>query len=265
MKVLLTNDDGVMSPGLGTMAKLLAYKGLLHAVIAPDRDRSGIGHAITVSAPVRLQPLEPGMFAQGVTGYSCDGTPTDCVTLGLDLMVPNADFVVSGINQGPNLGDDVTYSGTACAAMEGVILGRPAIAVSLCSKSSDTAHHNMTAAIAAMAVLEYIEKEGLPKGILLNINVPNEPIRNIKGFKLTKQGVRRYRDKFMVQKDPHGRDYYWIAGKIEDTHEEGSDVTAVADGYVSVTPIKMDMTGYELLAQMREGGVEGKLSASIKQ
>ena len=265
MKVLLTNDDGVMSPGLGTMAKLLAYKGLLSAVIAPDRDRSGIGHAITMSSPVRLQPLEPGMFAQGVTGYSCDGTPTDCVTLGLDLMVPSTDMVVSGINQGPNLGDDVTYSGTVCAAMEGVILGRPAIAVSLCSKRDDTAYHNMTAAIAAMAVLEYIMKAGLPKGVLLNINVPNEPIRNIKGFKLTKQGVRRYRDKFMVQKDPHGRDYYWIAGKIEDTHEDGSDVTAISEGYVSVTPIKTDMTDYSLLEGMRADSVEDKLLASIKQ
>ena len=265
MKVLLTNDDGVMSTGLGTMAKLLAYKGLLTAVIAPDRDRSGVGHAITVSSPVRLQPLEPVTFAQGVTAYSCDGTPTDCVTLGLDLMVPNADFVVSGINQGPNLGDDVTYSGTVCAAMEGVILGRPAIAVSLCSKREDSAHHNMSAAIAAMAVLEYIEKTGLPKGVLLNINVPNEPIRSIKGFKITKQGVRRYRDKFVVQKDPHGRDYYWIAGKIEDTHEEGSDVTAVAEGYVSVTPIMMDMTCFDLLQSMRESGAEERLSSTIRQ
>lgn len=264
MKILLTNDDGVISTGIQMMSKLLADKGLLSAVVAPDRERSGTGHSITVGHPVRVYPLDPGMFAADVSAYSCDGTPTDCVNIALDLLFPQTDFVVSGINQGPNMGDDVTYSGTVCAAMEGVILGRPSIAVSLACKPGDSFRHNMTAALATMSIVNYIEKNPLPAGVLLNINVPNEFIRNIKGFKLTRRGTRKYKDKFTIMKDPHGKDCYWIAGRIEDKMEEGTDVTAVAEGYVSVTPIHIDMTSYDTLGEMQIKGVEDQLNESLK-
>ena len=263
MKILLTNDDGVISAGIQTMSRPLADKGWLTAIVAPDRERSGMGHAITVGHPVRVHPLDPGMFAPGVSAYSCDGTPTDCVTIGLDLLFQQADFVVSGINQGPNMGDDITYSGTVCAAMEGVILGRPSVAISLACKPEDRFRHNTTAALAAMTVLNYIEEAGLPKDVLLNVNVPNELIRNIKGFKVTRRGIRKYRDKFTCMKDPRGKDCYWIAGRIEDKLQEGTDVTAVADGYVSVTPIHMDMTHYEMLGEMIDAGVAAKLSEKL--
>ncbi|MDR3280829.1 MAG: 5'/3'-nucleotidase SurE [Synergistaceae bacterium] len=263
MKILLSNDDGVISQGIQIMSRILADKGWLSAVVAPDRERSGMGHAITVDRPVRVRPLDPGMFSPGVSAYSCDGTPTDCVTIGLSQLCPSSDFVVSGINQGPNMGDDVTYSGTVCAAMEGAIMGRPSVAVSLCSMSNDSFRHNMTAALSATAVLEHVERNPLPPDVLLNVNVPNELIKKIKGFKLTKRGKRRYLDKIICLKDPHGVDSYWIAGKIEDSPEDGTDVTAVRDGYVSVTPIKMDMTDYALLDEMRSRALEDLFAKSL--
>jgi 5'-nucleotidase len=149
------------------------------------------------------------------------------------------------------MGDDVTYSGTVCAAMEGVIMGRPSVAVSLCCGAGDRFRHNMTAAAAAMAVLEYAEKTGLPSDTLLNVNVPNARIREIKGFKLTKRGWRRYVDKLDHVMDPDGEMRCLIGGRTEDIDEEGSDVTAVRDGYVSITPIRLDMTHYGLLDEMR--------------
>ncbi len=263
MKILLTNDDGVISAGIQTLAKILADKGKLAAVVAPDRERSGMGHAITVTKPVRVHLMERGVFPDIAPAYSCDGTPTDCVTIGLDLLFPQVDFVISGINQGPNLGDDVTYSGTVCAAMEGVVLGRPSLAISLASEPTDSAKHNTTAAVAAMAVLNYVEKNPLPEGTLLNVNVPNKPLTEIKGFQLTRRGIRRYTEKFTCMKDPHGKDCYWIAGKIDDVLEEGADVTAVAQGYISVTPVHMDMTQYTLLESMRAEGAEVQLGAGI--
>ena len=258
MKILLTNDDGVISQGIQIISRMLADKGWLAAVVAPDRERSGMGHAITVEHPLHVHPLDPGMFSAEVPAYSCDGTPTDCVTIGLSMLFPSADCVVSGINQGPNMGDDVTYSGTVCAAMEGVILKRQSVAVSLCSKSGDSFKHNMTAALAAMAVLEHVEKNPLPPGVLLNVKVPNELIKNIKGFKLTQRGKREYINKITCVKDPRGNDSYWVAGEISDERNEGTDVTAVNDGYVSVTPISMDMTDYDLLVDMRSGSLDKK-------
>ncbi|MDR3254439.1 MAG: 5'/3'-nucleotidase SurE [Synergistaceae bacterium] len=264
MKVLLTNDDGVISQGIQMISKLLADRGCLSAVVAPDRERSGMGHSITMTQPVRVHPLDPGMYPAGVSAYSCDGTPCDCVSLGLELLFPQADFVVSGINQGPNLGDDVLYSGTVSAAIEAAILGRPAVAISLCVQHGETFGHNMTAAITGMAVLDYVEKEGLPEGVILNVNVPNALMKDIKGFKLTSRGRRNYNDKFINVKDPRGRDCYWLAGDVTDEQSPGTDVTAVAEGYVSVTPVFLDMTHYALLDDLKSAGLEDTLSNSLK-
>ncbi|MDR1651339.1 MAG: 5'/3'-nucleotidase SurE [Synergistaceae bacterium] len=263
MKILLTNDDGVISQGIQVISRILADKGWLSAVVAPDRERSGMGHAITVDRPVRVHPLDPGMFSAGVPAYSCDGTPTDCTVIGLEALCPSADFVVSGINQGPNISDSVTYSGTVGAAMEGVILGRQAVAVSLCRKPGDSFRHNMTAALAAMAVLEHVRDNPLPPGVMLNVNVPNELIKKIRGFKAAKCGRREYTGKITYMKDPHGNDSYWIADNTKDWREDGTDAVAISEGYISVTPIKLDMTDYALLDEMRSDRLDEKLSKSL--
>jgi 5'-nucleotidase len=263
MKILLSNDDGVISQGIQILSRMLNEKSWLAAIVAPDRERSGNGHAVTVDRPVRVHPLDPGMFAPGIPAYSCDGTPSDCVTVGLDALFPAADCVVSGINQGPNLADDVTLSGTVSAAMEGVMMGRPAIAVSLCTKSGDSFRHNTTAALAAMAVLELVEKHPLPKGVMLNVNVPNELIKNVKGFRITQRGIRKYVDRITCVKDPYGNDIYWIAGKPLEKMEDGTDVTAVNEGYVSVTPLHLDMTQYDLLVEMRSNDFDKKMAGSL--
>jgi 5'-nucleotidase len=242
---------------------MLNEKGWLAAVVAPDRERSGNGHAVTVDRPVRVHPLDPGMFAPGIPAYSCDGTPSDCVTIGLEVLASFADCVVSGINQGPNLADDVTLSGTVSAAMEGVMMGRPAIAVSLCVKPGDSFKHNTTAALAAMAVIEHIVKNPLPKDVMLNVNVPNELIKNLKGFKITQRGSRKYVDRITCVRDPYGNDVYWIAGKAREMSEEGTDVTAVNEGYVSVSPLHLDMTQYDLMVEMRSLDLDKKLAKSL--
>ena len=263
MKILLTNDDGVISQGIQTLSKMLNEKDWLAAVVAPDRERSGIGHAVTVDRPLRARPLDPGMFASSVPAFSCDGTPSDCVIVGLDVLCPSADFVVSGINNGPNLSDDVTISGTVCAAMESVMSGRPAIAVSLCIERGENFEHNTTAALAAMAVIGYIEQNPLPSGVMLNINVPNDLLKNIKGFKITHRGIRKYLDRVTCIKTPFGDDVYWIAGNRQDNTEEGTDVTAVNEGYISVTPLQLDMTQYDLVVEMRLQELDKKLGRSL--
>ena len=264
MKILLTNDDGVTSQGIQTLSKAMGEKDRLMGVIAPDRERSGMGHAVTVDRPVRVRPLDPGMFASGVPAFSCDGTPSDCVTIGLDVLFPSADFVVSGINDGPNLSDDVTISGTVSAAMEGIMSGRSAIAVSLCVKRGENFRHYTTAALAAMAVIEHIEANPLPKGIMLNVNVPNALIKNIKGFKITFRGVRKYLDRVTSIKTPFGGDAYWIAGKPQETEEEGTDVSAVNEGYISVTPLQLDLTQYDVLVEMQSQEMDKKLAHSLR-
>lgn len=260
----MTNDDGVLSPGIRTLAAALAARGWLEAVVAPDRERSGMGHAITVDRPLRAKPLADAPYPQDIPVLACDGTPTDCVSLGADLLYPAADCVVSGINQGPNLGDDVTYSGTVCAAMEGVLLDRPSVAVSLCLEDGETIRHNETAARAALAVLELLPLDR-KKPALWNVNVPNLPPEKLKGFRVTRMGERRYTDKFTATRDPRGNDCYWISGKIRDCMGEGADVTAVAAGYVAVTPITLDMTDYSCLNAMREETAQERFEKAFLQ
>lgn len=263
MKIMLTNDDGVVSEGIRIMSRMLSEKEILGAVIAPDRERSGTGHAITTDIPVRLNPLAPGFFAADVSAYSCSGTPTDCVSIGLDYLFPHIDFVVSGINQGANMGDDVTYSGTVCAAMEAAILGRQAIAVSLVCDDKAATRYNTTAAIVTMAVIEHLKAHPLPAYTYLNINVPNVLVPVIKGFKITRLGVRRYMDKFVKLKDPKGHDCYWLGGTIREELEEGTDVAAVAEGYVSITPLHLDNTHRTFAHEMTDAGVAGTLFEAI--
>ena len=261
MKILLTNDDGVLSPGIQILSRVLAERGLLAGMMARDRERSGVGHAMTMNHPVRAWLLEPGSFSSKSPAYACDGNPTDCVTLALEAFFHDIDFVLSGINQGANLGDDLTYSGTVCAAFEGLMFDKSAMAISLCCAAADRVRHNTTAAAVAVVLLDWIKANPLPAGIMLNVNVPNVTLRDLKGVRFTHKGIRRYRNKLTRMKTPHGQDCFWIGGTIDDHLVPGSDVLAVSEGYVSVTPIHMDMTHYETL----DGHLMSDVSTEIEE
>ncbi|MEA3508622.1 MAG: 5'/3'-nucleotidase SurE, partial [Synergistota bacterium] len=256
MKILVTNDDGVFAPGIRILAEALSENGHSPVVVAPDRERSSVGHAITLTRPLRLWNIEGGAYVGGFPVYACDGTPSDSVVLGLEEVCPKADLVVSGINRGPNLADDLTYSGTVSAAMEGHFLGKPALAVSLNCGSSETLHHYDAAASAMVRILEVLHETILSNRLLLNVNVPNLSHESIRGFRVTRKGVRKYREKINRLNDPKGRAYYWISGKPEDALSPGSDVLAVSEGYVSVTPIHMDMTHFPSIDMLKDRGLE---------
>ena len=263
MKFLLTNDDGVYSVGIQTMAKHLNSAGHEVLLVAPDRERSATGHAMTLDRPVHIRKVAPQFLSADFDAYACDGTPTDCVIMGIDALEFIPDMVISGINQGPNLADDITYSGTACAAMEGLIFEKPSIAVSLVMSSKDKKLHNDTAAQSVMALIESLKEDPMPEGVLYNVNVPNLPMSEIKGFSLTKKGVRRYIDKISSVKSPGGAEAYWIGGQIVDELIEGTDVWAISNSKISVTPIHLEMTSFDTYRKFKDGCVEDKLNAYL--
>jgi 5'-nucleotidase len=233
--ILVTNDDGVYSPGIQLLAKRL--KALDEVVIvAPDRERSAAGHSMTLHRPLLIEQLKDGV-------YSVNGTPTDCVNIavkGLLKEVPK--LVVSGINKGPNMGDDVTYSGTVAGAIEALILGVPSFSISL------SARENFLFAEAAevgLQVARLVLAQGLTKGTLLNVNVPNLPLPEIKGTTLTRLGKRIYHQMTVERVDPRGKKYYWIGGgEPEWEHQPGTDFDAIDRGMVSITPLHLDLTDY---------------------
>jgi 5'-nucleotidase len=238
--ILVTNDDGVYSPGVRALATSLQALGNV-VIVAPLGESSAIGHALTLSRPLRLERLEAGV-------WSVDGTPTDCVNLALARVLDSLpDLVVSGINKGYNLGDDVTYSGTVAGAIEGVLNGVPSIAVSLSPRGGlDFAQAARASVELATAVLE----RGLPPRIVLNVNVPS---RAAFGFKVTTQAVGRQTTSVRVGEDPRGRNYYWIEEvQREWDPDPRSDIEAVKAGWISVTPLKLDLTAHEAL-----GHIEG--------
>ena len=240
MLILVTNDDGVHAPGIVTLAETLKNLGQV-VVVAPDRDRSAIGHALTLHAPLRADELRPGVFA-------VDGTPTDCVNLGIHGLVQSVpDLVVAGINRGANLGDDITYSGTVCAAMEATLMGVPAFAVSLGGDTfspSEYSHASSTALYLAKKIMQ----KGLPPDTFLNVNVPPGPVR---GMRLTRQGRRRYGDMVVEKVDPRGRKYYWLGGNLCDFESaDGTDCHALQGGFVSVTPLHLDLTNFKSLERL---------------
>ena len=245
--ILLTNDDGINAPGVEALRQALAPLGRL-VVFAPDHNWSAAGHTKTMHKPLRVSraPLPDGTEA-----YTTTGAPSDCVALALLGILPERpDLVVSGINQGPNLGHDVTYSGTVAGAMEAVIFGLPAVAVSLDSYES---HDFSLAAQAAARVVEQVLTRGLPAGVFLNVNAPCLPAGSeLKGTAITRMGRRVYRDVLIERQDPRGRPYYWIGGDPPGGHpDEGTDIWAVANGYVSVTPMRLDLTADEVLPELR--------------
>jgi 5'-nucleotidase len=235
--VLLSNDDGVHAPGLKALHRELTSIGDV-TVVAPDRERSAASHSLTIDVPLRANKIADDVV-------SVEGTPTDCVLLAIRNLLPKPpDILVSGINRGPNLGDDVTYSGTVAAAMEGTLLGIPSIAVSLDRSPKgdfDYAHAARIARELASVVLD----RGLPAGTLLNVNVPNVPPEEITGIAVARLGKQVYEDEIVQKTDPRGRGYYWIGGQETTWHAEtGTDFAAIAQGLVSVTPIHLDLTDY---------------------
>jgi 5'-nucleotidase len=245
MRILLSNDDGVFAKGIEVMHRHLSEAHTV-TVIAPDRNCSGMSSALSLQTPLRIQRNELGF-------YSVNGTPSDCVQLGVNSgQFEEPQLVVSGINHGPNLGDDTVYSGTVASALEGRHLGHPAIAVSLCShKHSDEHEYFETAAQLTCDIISKISNHPLAQNQILNINVPNLPIEEIKGIKATRCGKRHRAETMVSSKDPFGKTIYWY-GKLGKELDAGvgTDFHAIANGYCSVTPLSTDMTVHQQIPSM---------------
>ena len=240
--ILLTNDDGVSAEGLRQLRKAVSPLGRA-IIVAPERQQSGSSHALTLNDPLRMNCIEPDTIA-------VDGTPTDCVLLAMrGLLDTRPDILISGINHGPNMGDDVTYSGTVAAAFEGTLLGLPSVAISVCSWKECVFD---AAARFARKIAEEVLAHGLPNGTLLNVNVPSVAPEKIEGVRVTKLGKRIYRDDVVRKKDPRGKDYYWIGGKppIWCAGEE-TDFDATEDNMISVTPLHLDLTDYKWIDDLK--------------
>ncbi len=242
MNILVSNDDGVSSEGIRALESALQSIGEVYTV-APDRQQNSMSHALTLHRPLRVDEIGPKRFA-------VDGTPTDCVKLALTGLLPfRPDMVVSGINKGPNLGDDIFYSGTVSAAIEGTLLGIPSFAISLVTFQN---FDFSTAAEFATRLASKIMEAKMPGGTLLNVNVPAISRDEIKGWRITRQGKRHYSEKIIERVDPRGRKYYWIGGDdLGFTHEDGTDCVAVHEGFISVTPLQADLTNQGLLRDQR--------------
>ena len=243
MHILATNDDGIFHPGLLAMVQQLRPLGKV-TIVAPDHNWSASGHVKTLRRPLRVKEVE---LADGTKGLACDGAPSDCVTLAaLGLLPEPVDMVVSGINPNANLGHDVTYSGTVTAAMEAVIWNMQAIAISQDSpeNAEGPLEFDTTAKVAAIVARKVWENK-LPGNTLLNVNVPYCGMDKIKGYRITRQGLRMYHDIIVKREDPRGQPYYWIGGDAPTgLVEAGTDIGALSECYISITPLSLDMTAY---------------------
>lgn len=252
MRILVTNDDGIFADGIRILAQSLGKLGEVR-VVAPDRERSATGHAITVLRPLRIESVEfPG---SPILAWAVDGTPSDCVKLAIeDLLEWKPDVVVSGINRGPNLGTDVLYSGTVSAAIEGAIYGIPSIAISVAA--FDNCHYPVAAEFGTQLV-STVAKMGLPPKTLLNVNVPSVEKRDLAGVAITRLGARVWKDVFDRRIDPRGRTYYWMAGNVEEYDGDlDIDSVAIRHNMISITPIHLDLTGYELLEELKSWNIK---------
>lgn len=254
-QILVTNDDGIFAEGLSVLRDALEEVGEV-TVVAPERPRSATGHAITLHKPLRAERVR---LPWGGEGYATNGTPSDCVVLGIFALMPRCDLVVSGINLGPNLGEDVTYSGTVSAAMEGAICGMPSIAVSI----ADYQQPDFRPAAGFMRTLaRMVLQRGLPPDTLLNVNVPNLPAAELRDPQITHQGRRRYEGRVERREDPRGRPYFWLGGDIvSEDHDAGSDSAAVAAGRISISPLHLNLTAHAFLAELAawSWGTEDKI------
>lgn len=244
--ILVSNDDGIDAPGIYALVHELKKMGEV-TVVAPDKQQSAVGHAITMNYPLRVtQFSKNGSFF----GLAVEGTPADCVKLAVHTLLPRRpDILVSGINHGSNTAINIIYSGTVSAATEGTVLGIPSIAMSLTTYDKPDFRY---AAKFARKLASFILKKGMPKGTLLNVNIPSVKEKEIRGIKVTRQGKTRWDDTFEVRRDPYNKEYYWLTGELEVIdHSDDTDQIAVMNNYVSITPIQYDLTDYNLLKKMR--------------
>ncbi|HTK82360.1 MAG TPA: 5'/3'-nucleotidase SurE [Bacteroidota bacterium] len=251
LHILVSNDDGIDAPGIHALVRELKKIGEV-MVVAPDKQRSAVGHAITMNYPLRVTKFFKN---ERFFGYAVEGTPADCVKLAIrSLCEVKPDIIVSGVNLGSNTAINIIYSGTVSAATEGTILGIPSIAVSLTTFEHPDFSY---AAKFARKLAAFIGKRGLPEATLLNVNVPAIEAKQIRGVKVTRQGKSRWDDKFELRLDPNNREYYWLAGKLHiiDTSAD-TDEIAVVNHYVSVTPLHYDLTDYEALKKIQQWKLE---------
>ncbi len=254
MRILISNDDGIHAPGIAALHAALRDLGETH-VVAPDAERSAVGHAITLSDPIKARRVR---CDAGFEGYAVGGTPADSVKLAVCALLPApADLVVSGVNLGPNAGISILYSGTVSAATEGTILGIPSMAVSLATYAANP--HWDTAGRVARRLARRLMAHPLPRGVLLNVNVPNRPYAELAGYAVTRMADSRFVETFDRRADPRGNIYYWMDGYIELTdRREGSDLDALERGYVTLTPIHFDLTHAPSLETLRGWNLDGE-------
>jgi len=263
MHILVTNDDGVHAPGLLALTTAVREIADKVTILAPNRNWSASGHVKTLHRPLRVRETE---LADGTFAWATDGAPSDCVALAqLGFIPEKVDLVVSGINPNPNIGHDVTYSGTVTAAMEAAIWGIPGVAVSLDKPEGlPGAVDYQGAAEAARLIISWLsEQPNLPTDAILNVNVPYGPLKQMKGFRITRQGLRIYRDELVRRLDPRGQPYYWIGGEAPiGVEEPGTDYGALSAGFVSITPIQLDLTSQSLQAWLENQGFSKSLSGN---
>lgn len=248
MHILVSNDDGIIAPGIGLLAEVCQSVGQV-TIVAPDREKSGTSHSLTMHRPIRAAQRPDG-------AYQVDGTPTDCVLLALGGLLPDRpSFVFSGVNHGPNMGEDVLYSGTVAAAMEGVTLGIPGVAISFTGQSPETLATYKD--ILTGLVKRIVAVRDFPPETILNINLPDRPASEVAGLRITQLGSRVYSESLTRMKDPWGREIFWIGGgTVTWTGGEQSDQRAVAEGYISLTPLHMDLTNYDLIETVHGWALE---------
>ena len=246
MKILLTNDDGIYAEGLWALQKRLALRNLV-TVVAPDRERSAVGHGITLHEPLRVTSVEVNDECHG---YAVTGTPADCIKLCIvEILDSKPDVVISGINPGANVGVNVNYSGTVAAAKEAAVYGIPAIAVSV--QGEKTNHYN-DVAIFVEALIEKVIEKGLPFGTSLNVNIPNIPIKESAGIRWSRQGIELFSEYYDKRTNPRKHTYYWLGYDAEPVyHSAEVDGGAICENYISITPIKCDMTDYSIMEELK--------------
>jgi 5'-nucleotidase len=259
LNILISNDDGIFALGVRTLADTLARAGHQVTVVCPDRERSATGHGLTLHQPIRAEPVRE-VFDDRVIAWSCSGTPADCIKFALSAVLSERpDFVLSGINHGPNLGTDVLYSGTVSAAIEGALEGIPSIALSLVSFTN---LEFQMAAEFALVLLDRLIAANLPHCPLLSVNIPPVNKSEISGVLVTRQGLRRYIEKFEKRLDPRGKNYYWLVGEIIEDIEQPedinlpphilSDVQAIRDNYITITPLQYNLTNAAVVKDLYE-------------
>lgn len=248
MHILVTNDDGVYAPGLLALARAMRPLGKV-TILAPDQNWSASGHVKTLHRPMRVKEV---VLTDNTPALATDGAPSDCVALAVLGILPEpVDLVVSGINPYANVSHDVTYSGTVTAAMEGAIWGLPSLAFSLDSRENGSKLFYDDAAAVAAQVVKLVQQNGMPQDVLFNVNIPNLPAEQVKGFRVTRLGLRIYRDELVRRVDPRGKPYYWIGGDAPTgVPEEGTDIGALDENFVSITPLHLDLTAHGSMASV---------------